>query len=215
MSLYSNTLGVAIAQSTYATYAGGEIAALRQLLEQRGADFLIAVKHLRRRGFQVISDRLTYGRKAPHEWSHRERRRGRDLRWTLRGMPAPHWVMENWPGRATILAVRCKGIREGKPVDETRYYVTSLHTAALARGASACGRPCCSTCATGVPSKIPGTGLATLSSERTHTATAKATASGSWPGSGVWPCRRSRPEAIRPAARSLLVDHRRTGRSGP
>jgi hypothetical protein len=32
VSLYSNTLGVAIAQNTYATDAGGEIAALRQLL---------------------------------------------------------------------------------------------------------------------------------------------------------------------------------------
>ena len=32
-------------------------------------------------------------------------------------MPSPAWVMENWPGSATILAVRCKGIREGKPVD--------------------------------------------------------------------------------------------------
>jgi len=40
--------------------------------------------------------------------------------------------MENWPGSATILAVRCKGIREGKPVDETRYYVTTLRTAAKA-----------------------------------------------------------------------------------
>ena len=34
VSLYSNALGVAIAQSTYATDAGGEIAALRQLLER-------------------------------------------------------------------------------------------------------------------------------------------------------------------------------------
>lgn len=34
MSLYSNSLGVAIAQSTYATDAGGEIAALRQLLDR-------------------------------------------------------------------------------------------------------------------------------------------------------------------------------------
>jgi hypothetical protein len=47
-------------------------------------------------------------------------------------MPAPEWVVENWPGSATILAVRCKGIREGKPVDETRYYVTSLRTTAKA-----------------------------------------------------------------------------------
>jgi hypothetical protein len=34
VSLYSNSPGVAIAQSTYATDAGGEIAALRQLLDR-------------------------------------------------------------------------------------------------------------------------------------------------------------------------------------
>ena len=34
VSLYSNSLGVAIAQSTYATDAGGEIAALRQRLDR-------------------------------------------------------------------------------------------------------------------------------------------------------------------------------------
>jgi len=34
VSLYSNTLGVAIAQNTYANDAGGEIAALRQLLDR-------------------------------------------------------------------------------------------------------------------------------------------------------------------------------------
>ena len=45
-------------------------------------------------------------------------------------MPAPAWVMEDWPGSATILAVRCKGIRDGAPIDECRYYVTSLRTTA-------------------------------------------------------------------------------------
>jgi hypothetical protein len=34
VSLYSNTLGVAIAQSTYATDAGSEIGALRELLDR-------------------------------------------------------------------------------------------------------------------------------------------------------------------------------------
>jgi hypothetical protein len=34
VSLYSNSLGVAIAQNIYATDAGGEIAALRQLLDR-------------------------------------------------------------------------------------------------------------------------------------------------------------------------------------
>jgi hypothetical protein len=72
---------------------------------------LIAVKQRRRKGFQIISDRLTYGRKATFERRHRERKRGRDLRWMLRGMPTPEWDAENCPGSATAMAVRCKGIR--------------------------------------------------------------------------------------------------------
>ena len=80
----------------------------------------------------MICDRLTYGRKAPWQASKRERKRGRDLNWMLRGMPAPAWVMENWPGSATVLEVRCKGTRDSKPVDETRYYVSSLRTGAEA-----------------------------------------------------------------------------------
>lgn len=47
-------------------------------------------------------------------------------------MPAPEWVVENWRGSATIMAVRCKGVREGKPIDETRFNVTSLRTTAKA-----------------------------------------------------------------------------------
>ena len=41
VSLYSNSLGVAIAQSTYATETGGEIAALRQLLDRVELDGLL------------------------------------------------------------------------------------------------------------------------------------------------------------------------------
>jgi hypothetical protein len=47
-------------------------------------------------------------------------------------MPAPDWVVDNWPGSATVIAVRSKGIRDGKPTDETRYYVTSLRAGAEA-----------------------------------------------------------------------------------
>ena len=39
-------------------------------------------------------------------------------------MSAPEWVMEQWPGSATIIAVRSHGTRDGKPQDETRYYVS-------------------------------------------------------------------------------------------
>ena len=41
----------------------------------------------------MISERLTYGRRVPFQASRRERKRGRDLTWTLRGMPAPPWVV--------------------------------------------------------------------------------------------------------------------------
>ncbi|MFM7312840.1 MAG: ISAs1 family transposase [Cyanobium sp.] len=93
---------------------------------------MIAVKHNRRKGFQLIRDRFTYGRRASWQTSHREVKRGRDITWTLRAMPAPEWVVEQWPGSATIIAVRSHGIREGKPQDETRYYVSSLRTGAKA-----------------------------------------------------------------------------------
>ncbi len=59
-------------------------------------------------------------------------KRGRDITWTLRAMPAPEWVVEQWPGSATIIAVRSHGIRDGKPSDETRYYVSSVRTGAQA-----------------------------------------------------------------------------------
>jgi len=36
--------------------------------------------------------------------------------------------MEQWPGNATIIALRTHGTREGKPQDDTRYYVSSLRT---------------------------------------------------------------------------------------
>ena len=59
-------------------------------------------------------------------------KRGRDIGVTLRAMPAPEWVVEQWPGSATIIAVRSYGIGESKPQDETRNYVSSLRTGAKA-----------------------------------------------------------------------------------
>ena len=104
VSPYSQSLGVAIAQTTNATDASGEIQALSQLLEaieleggagvggraacqlpfslylaQRGPDFLIAVKHGHRRGFRLIRDQLTYGGHIPSQTSKREIKRGRDI----------------------------------------------------------------------------------------------------------------------------------------
>ncbi|MFM9103652.1 MAG: ISAs1 family transposase, partial [Cyanobium sp.] len=99
------------------------------------------MKHSRRKGFQAIRDRLIYGRKTPLQTNKREQKHRRDDTWTLRGMPSPEWVVENWPGSATVIAVRSKGSRNGKSIDETRYYVfgertprcdTSLRTSAEA-----------------------------------------------------------------------------------
>jgi hypothetical protein len=57
----------------------------------------------------VIKDRLTYGRKAPLQASKRERKHRQDITWTLRAMPAPEWVVENWPGSATVITVQRQG----------------------------------------------------------------------------------------------------------
>ena len=89
---------------------------------------MIAVKHSHHKGFQLIKDRLTYGRKAPLQASKREGKHSRDITWTLRAIPAPEWVVENWPGSSTVIAVRGKGSRDGKPPDETRYYVFAERT---------------------------------------------------------------------------------------
>ena len=80
----------------------------------------------------MIRDRLSYGRRIPWRTTKREIKRGRDITWTLRAMPAPEWVMEQWPGSATFIAVRTHGTRAGKTQDETSYYVSSLRTGAKA-----------------------------------------------------------------------------------
>jgi predicted transposase YbfD/YdcC len=80
----------------------------------------------------LIRDRLAYGRRIPWRTSKREIKRGGDITWDLRAVPAPEWVMEQWPGSATIIAVRSRGTRVGKPQEETRYYVSSLRTGAKA-----------------------------------------------------------------------------------
>jgi predicted transposase YbfD/YdcC len=101
-------------------------------LKERGADFLCAVKHCRRKGFQEIVNRLSYRKRGLFKASKHEVGHGRDITWTLRGMPAPHWVVANWPGSTTVISVRRQGRRDGKTVDESRYHLTNLLTSASA-----------------------------------------------------------------------------------
>jgi hypothetical protein len=57
-----------------------------------------------------------------------DRGHGRESTWTPRAMEAPEWINEIWPRSALIIAVRSVGKREGRPIEETRHYVTSLRT---------------------------------------------------------------------------------------
>ncbi len=45
-------------------------------------------------------------------------------------MPAQGWLMEQWPGSATIIAMCSHGSRDGNKTDETTYHITSLRTGA-------------------------------------------------------------------------------------
>ncbi len=101
-------------------------------LAKRDADFLIAVRQSRRNCFRLIRDRLAYARKVPLRATLREVGHGRTITWNLRAMPSPEWVKDTWPGSATIIALRSTGVRSGKPVYESRIYVTSLRTCASA-----------------------------------------------------------------------------------
>ena len=136
-------------------------------LEERGADFLIAVKNSRHKGFQVIREHLTHCSTITHQTSKRERGHGRDITWILRAMPAPAWVVENWPGSAMIIAVRSKGKRGRKLIDETRYYITSLRAGAMLFKGK---------CVIVGALRNPGTGPVTPSSMRMEISTASPTA---------------------------------------
>ena len=140
---------------------------------------MIAEKHSFRKGFQVIKDRLTYGRKALVRTRKRERTHGRDIIWPLLSMPAPELVEENWPGSASVIAVRSKGQPNGKFTDDPRwYFVKSLCTSAKALP---------SMCVIAGALRTPGIGLATPDRENTLTATARSMTFRSWPRSGAWP----------------------------
>ena len=78
----------------------------------------------------MIKDRLTSSSNAPLHTRKQERGYSRDITWTLWGMPAPEWVVENWPGSATVIAVRSKDTRSGKSINETRCAIGSLRTGA-------------------------------------------------------------------------------------
>jgi predicted transposase YbfD/YdcC len=93
---------------------------------------LIPIKGSRRKTFQLIRDRLTYGKRVPFQASASERGHGRESTWTLRAVEAPTTIKEIWPGSALIISVRSAGTREGRAINETRYYVTSMRTTAKA-----------------------------------------------------------------------------------
>jgi len=93
---------------------------------------LIAIKGSRRKAFQLIRDRLTYGKRVPFQASASERGHGRESTWTLRAVEAPTTIKEIWPGSALIISVKSAGTREGRAINETHYYVTSLRTTAKA-----------------------------------------------------------------------------------
>lgn len=93
---------------------------------------MIAIKGSRRKAFQLIRDRLTYGKQVPFQARVSECGYGRTSTWTLRAMEAPTTIKEIWPGSALIISVRSAGTREGRAINETRYYVTSLRTTAKA-----------------------------------------------------------------------------------
>ena len=67
---------------------------------------MIAIKGSRRKAFQLIRDRLTYGKRQPFEASASERGHGRTSTGTLRAMEAPTTIKEIWPSSALIMAVR-------------------------------------------------------------------------------------------------------------
>jgi len=100
VSLYSKTFGVAIGQNTYATGAGG-----------------------------VIKHRLIDDHKAPWQASNRERKRPRP-HLDVAGQARPRVGGGKLTGQRHDPGGALQRARDGKSVDETRDYVSSLRTSA-------------------------------------------------------------------------------------
>jgi hypothetical protein len=64
-------------------------------------------------------------------------------------MPATEGVAEQWPDTERITDLLSHGVRDGKPAEKIRYYVSSLRAGA---------KPCCSTSETAGRSSTAGTG---------------------------------------------------------
>jgi len=62
--------------------------------------------------------------------SGRQLSRGRDITWSLRALPPPYRVVQQWPGSAPHIAVRSHGFRLGKPTNQTRSWLLRLRTRA-------------------------------------------------------------------------------------
>jgi len=152
VSLYSQALGVAIAQTTYATDESSETAALQRLLSgielsdvlvqadalhgnhpfslPCGAGRRLLDCHQRQstKSFSTDPRSLTYAKRVPFQASDAERGHGRESTWTLRAMESPEWIKKIWPGSALIIAVQSVGKGEGRPIEESRYYVFAERT---------------------------------------------------------------------------------------
>ena len=61
---------------------------------KRGADFLIPVKFIRRRGFRLICARSIYCRRVPRSTSKGMVGRCRDIMISQGAIPTPVWVVE-------------------------------------------------------------------------------------------------------------------------
>ena len=99
------------------------------------------MKHSRRKGFQIIKDRLTYGRRVPLKTSRREVDHGRDITWTLRAKQAPEHIREAWSGTSWIVEMAAVGTRDGKTFRQTHCFLTSLRTTPEALLLSTGARP--------------------------------------------------------------------------
>ena len=153
MQLCSAALRVAIAQACYAISEDHERAVLQKLLGQldlegdliqadalhtqrpffdssriRGPTFLLTVKPNQKTLHRQIGDELRGKRKMPflatdHEISH-----GCDITWNLRPKEAPDHIKENWYGTSWIVEVIATGMRDGKPMQASHVFLTSLRT---------------------------------------------------------------------------------------
>ena len=89
---------------------------------------MLTVKANQKTLHRQIRSQFQGRRKIPFVATDHEISHGRTITWTLRAKAAPEHIAEAWIGTSWIVEVTVSGTRDGRPLQATHLFLTSLRT---------------------------------------------------------------------------------------